>query len=420
MTPPRVLYIGSYPIGHPNATGQTLMSLYGNSDPERLTQWVYRSSEAPTLGEVIAIPAHVAPIGMALRAPYLALQRLRSRAPAPGDGLNDSIRRTGLSMRERVFRDLRVAADLAPVRLPGATVRAISARRPQVIHTLLGNGRMLRLAIATSRTLDIPIVPHFMDDWISTLYTSGELGGRARRLVESLCEEVLARSPVAMGIGTLMAEEYRQTLGRPVAVVGNAVDLSSFAQPGGTAPPETNRLVYVGGLHLGRGRVITDLAQRISSSGVRIRVHSPEGPHPAAAALPGGELVDWADSLSTDQVPSVLRSSSALLFVESSEDSIAAYTRLSVSTKVPQYIASGRRIVVVGPAGQGSVYELENAARGRVLRVSLDNFDLLALQGFFEGSPSSLADTAHLDYTTDVMQERLFTTLEGAVTAWRG
>ena len=67
-------------------------------------------------------------------------------------------------------------------------------------------------------------------------------------------------------------------------------------------------------------------------------------------------------------MPRRLRSATALLFVESLQPEIAAFTRLSVSTKVPQYLAARRPIVAVGPRGQASIGELaENASTALIV-----------------------------------------------------
>ena len=86
----------------------------------------------------------------------------------------------------------------------------------------------MRLVVALSKRLDIPIVPHFMDDWIDNLFADGQLMGYARRAVVRGLEEVLERSPICLTIGDDMQREYSRRLDRPCVAVGNSVDLATY------------------------------------------------------------------------------------------------------------------------------------------------------------------------------------------------
>ena len=121
---------------------------------------------------------------------------------------------------------------------------------------------------------------------------------------------------------------------------------------------------YAGGLHLNRFGLLAPLANCIAAQGGTLRVHAPREDlvrHAAAlAALPGTET----GTLATHQVMSALRASDVLVHIESFLPDEAAFTRLSVSTKLPQYFASGRPVLGVGPPGQASLRLIEHAGAG--------------------------------------------------------
>jgi glycosyltransferase involved in cell wall biosynthesis len=58
-----------------------------------------------------------------------------------------------------------------------------------------------------------------------------------------------------------------------------------------------------------------------------------------------------------------------LLHVEAFDDTVRAYTRLSLSTKIPQYMSSGRPILAYGPGELASCRYIADCDCGRVVGV---------------------------------------------------
>jgi hypothetical protein len=329
---------------------------------------------------------------------------------------------------------MRIAAsllnDIGPVWTGGRWVHEIDMWRPEVIHSLLGGVRITRLVVALARRFDVPVVPHFMDDWMGTLYADGQLLGLARREVDRLVAAVLAQSPLCITIGRDMQAEYERTLRLDSRVVGNSVDFEAFDRleraPRSSGGVKT--MSYVGGLHLGRARALRDVGRTLekdnSSGGTQwiLRIMVP------AADLADARLlaeqvpaIEVGGTLPPSEVPATLVSSDALLFVESSDPSIARFTRLSVSTKVPEYLAARRRVLVVGPSDQASVRSL---VRSGVARYAGDGGDPSEMEDAWKGlkakidaepEVAAVSPTTVEEYGTRPTQERLRQALMDAV-----
>ena len=290
----------------------------------------------------------------------------------------------------------------------------------------------MRVSLAVSRSLDLPIAPHFMDDWVSNLYTHGELAGAARRETERVVAQVLERSPVLLTIGHDMAEEFATRFQRPCFVAGNSVDVQLYA-PEGRAKPSSHAPVirYVGGLHLGRDLVLAEVAEVLSraepsSTAWRIEIFAPDADRGRALRLADTyPSLHYEGNLTPDRVPAVLRSAGALLFLESAADTLFEFTRLSVSTKVPQYLASGRPILVLGPSRQSSVRALlkssnsvyggQSPAPGELLE-SLTELSRKTMSSHLEDV--ARADWFVREFGQAATQERLRTGLVSATEAW--
>lgn len=408
----RVLYLGAGGTGMGNATGQTLRSLLSGLSDDRLLQAVYEVNGIET--RVLAIPESVALIDVVLRAPIRFLRRVRGVTPVPNaQGLNDAIKVSGTEFRTRIWRSLRAAADIAPVRLPERFVAEIRRFEPDVIYTLLGNVRMMKLAVELSKKLDIPIVPHFMDDWGGNLYPNGELGGFARRSVSRSFDRVITRSPNIVCIGERMAEEYRSQFARDAFVAAFGVDDSST--DGYTAASgDARTLVYTGGLHLGREAVIKWIASALQGTAWRVEVYAPSrgAPHPN---------ITYRATVSVRDIGAVLASADALLFVESLDEAIADYTRLSVSTKVAQYVAANHPTVLVGPKSQASIQVLKQHLHSQILLTSLDERETAALRGYLvAGLPATIPGRRlPVEFTAEGMRNSLERAIGASVSEWR-
>jgi glycosyltransferase involved in cell wall biosynthesis len=181
-----------------------------------------------------------------------------------------------------------------------------------------------------------------------------------------------------MGISQAMADEYESRYGRPFSVFGNSVDESGFAAAGSARPasvPDDSpshpvRLVYVGGLHLDRWQPLIDIASALGSVDPRARlvIHAPDADletfGDVLTACPGVQL---AGSVSSDQVPGILAAADILVHIESFDDAHRRYTRLSLSTKIPQYMAAGRAILAYGPGEVASMKHIEAVRAGVVV-----------------------------------------------------
>ena len=131
----------------------------------------------------VLAPRSIAPMDYALRS---TLDGYRRRRPRSGpmlepDGLNHSVRQPqSLPLQQRAVLALTTLNDLGPVRVT-PSLREVASFKPQVIHSLLGGVRAMRVVLSMARKLELPVVPHFMDDWVNNLYANGQLSGLAPR-----------------------------------------------------------------------------------------------------------------------------------------------------------------------------------------------------------------------------------------------
>ncbi len=208
-----------------------------------------------------------------------------------------------------------------------------------------------------------------MDDWPSTLYADGRLGGLPRRLLERRLRTLWGRVPLGFCIGSHMADEYRSRYGLEFHGFMNCVEDTDFPTLPKTTTHSTLEWTYVGGLHLNRSKPLLMLARSITSRGGRLSIFAPPSDirehGPRFIGLSGTSL----GSLAPQDVMARIKQSDVLLHVESFEAAESAFTRLSVSTKLAQYFASGALVLGFGPGHLASMKLIEEAGAGIVVPV---------------------------------------------------
>lgn len=356
MIYPRTLHVGFNPIGSPTNTGLTLGSMFGAWPESQLLELYTVSRENRVHGRpnVLLAPRRSAPIDGLIRVV------LGSRVPSPAsDGMNNSVsgRAAALPLRYRIWAAAATLNEVGPVSVAGRWTEPISQFQPQVIHSLLGGVRVAKLVARLAERLSVPVVPHFMDDWPANMFADGKLLGLPRAEVERSMAAVLRRAPLCLTIGEDMRREFEQRLEKPCHVVGNSVNFEAF-DVAKSAAAGRRTFTYVGGLHLGRDVVLGRVAAALMRSGSgRLVIHAPRSDDARLAALARQfpSVVDSGGTVAPEAVPRALGGADVLVFVESLAPEIYSFTRLSVSTKVPEYLASGKPILAIGPEGQSSI-----------------------------------------------------------------
>lgn len=303
----------------------------------------------------------------------------------------------GRDLRTRAHMAMRFAADASPVRIPAGVRSLIKEFAPDVVYSLLGSLRVIGMAGALSEELGVPVLPHFMDDWVNTLYTSGELWGIPKRILERRMDRLIRSAPCGVGISDPMSEEYSSHFGIPFTTVANPAHESFFSIP----PPRNSdcrTVMYVGGLHLGRARALVEVADSLAQlprgpGGRRettLVVHCPDSHHRLyGAGLRNHDCITLAGSLAPREVPAALALADVLLHVESPDKDTISFTRLSVSTKISQYLASGRPILCYAPSHLASSRMVRESQSGLIADQIAE---LAAAFGLLRGNPELRQD----------------------------
>jgi len=365
---PRVLLVNVEPISRRYATGITMGNLFRGWPKDRIAQIYCDDSEPDT--DICDRSWHleIEDLRMPgwLNARVLALRGQRKER-AVDQGITIAVEHARKSfgfpdyavqtlkkwfLRGLEFSSYRISLDL------DAWVKDF---RPEVIYSTFGNLHLLKLAQDLSNKLMTPVVPHFMDDWIVSLYNECLSDKFLKIQLMNKVDRVIRDAPVRMVISEAMAEEYQDRYGFAFLPFMNCIDLNGI----GNIQRNTNhkdifRFVYTGGLHIGRWEMLLDIAQALSllaSAGIKavIEVYTPNVPKDVLTKFSLQKSIRFYGAIPPEKIGNILINCDGLIHIESFEEKFKKYTRFSISTKLPEYFSSGTAIVAYGPEDLASI-----------------------------------------------------------------
>ncbi len=373
---PKVLIINGEPFTEASASGLTMVQLFQGWPAERLAQ-IYTSAALPDF-RICQRYWRLAATGALLGRMGGPVEPPRAGATAASPAPVSHQKAAGVAacpwLSGWVRQELRAASELVPWKADASLRQWIREFAPDVIYSYLGAIRLMRLVREIARDLRVPVVPHFMDDWPSTLYEHSILAPVLRRKLQSELREVLNFSPTRLAIGEEMAREFDGRYGPRFHPFMNCVDDRRLDQPvGELAARPVLRLAYVGGLHLNRWQSLVEIGQALRSlraEGIPAELViygfvDPASKIGQALAMP--PEIRLAGRIPAAQVAAAQEDADVLVHVESFQPGDRKYTRFSVSTKIPEYLAAGRPILGYGPGETASMRYLEQIKTGFVV-----------------------------------------------------
>jgi hypothetical protein len=426
---PRTLAICSASLNYKSADGIIFSNLFRGWPTQALAQ-IHADEDAP---DPEICPSHwrisveSVPLDRAFRR-MLGRRRVAGLGPALHPAWSNDLEAFVAGSDSHARRRTLVSAwaDCVPYHLDAPFWNWLTDFAPEIIFTNLGSIRQIGLVQSVAGRLQIPVLPFFCDDWPRTHFRGDKLKVFPRWLLLHKLSQVMRDAGGGCAASVAMAEEYRERYGMPFENFMYCVDAPSSPPPGPDGNPI--RFCYVGGLHLDRWRSLMELGAclgELNDSGTRAELHvyapardldryGPQMSRTASMRLMG--------TLRPQDVPATLIQNHVLVHVESFHPFLSEYTRLSFSTKIPQYLAAGRPVLAYGPEELASCRYIEETGSGLVVgrreRGSItDALKRLCSEGRLRKEMGERAwRTARLNHGSESMRERFRAVLAGV--AW--
>ena len=174
-----------------------------------------------------------------------------------------------------------------------------------------------------------------------------------------------------------MAEEYRRRYGKDWTWFTTLVDMDIY----NVTPREdlesdpTVRLVFTGSIGKERWKELAKLGkilEELSLENIKTRLviyTSADFIRMCQHAFKDLSTVELRPWIPASQLPAVYCDSDVLVHVESSDQEMLEYTRLSLSTKISQYMMAGRCILAIGTPEHASCRIVEETDSGVLIQM---------------------------------------------------
>lgn len=265
----------------------------------------------------------------------------------------------------------------------------VERNKPDAIFLYAGNLTYLYdFALYLSEKLNIPLFSYFSDDYAYFPSTYNPFDYLQKIWINRKYYNVIPKSKICFGIGDEMCRYYSEIYIKNFYPIMNSVVIPDCVFYVNIENKKKITLTYIGGLTIGRAESLCDLSSMINGlkieDVIEVNVYTP-------TAL-SKKIRDKFERIGVvlhlpvygDKLNEVQQEADILLHVESSKRCYYSFAQLSVSTKIPEYLISGKIILAYGPSCLASFKLLKEHNLGFVVSSdeSLDK-KIKDLQYFF-------------------------------------
>lgn len=279
-----------------------------------------------------------------------------------------------------------------------------------------------KIALWICEEFKIPLILQLTDDYTSNLYDFSIIEKVNKQKYRKIFKKAISLSKNVIAISEAMADEYKHKYGGKYTVLMNTVNRKITK-----AEPEGFRLIYAGNVSLNRWEVLEKIGLALDSINnentmrCSLDIYTPTALQSEVYnRLDKINSISCKGTLNQEELTEQIQNSNILVHVESFDEKMKRITRLSISTKIPEYMASKRCIFAVGPSDVASIKYLSENNYGLV--VNTENVDvikdkLLSIINDVEYK-NQIIENAYLAYNAkhhpDFVQQTIYEVIEDA------
>ncbi len=278
------------------------------------------------------------------------------------------------------------------------------------------------IALWISNEFKIPLVLELTDDYTEGLYPWSLIEKINKRKYINIFKKAILSSNKVITISDYMSSEYSEKFGGNYTVLMNSVNRNIESNE-----PEGVRLLYTGNVSLNRWTVLIKIGKALDEINksfhlnCKLSVYTPNHlTEDIRRALTSIDSIEYGGSLNQQQLIEEVTKSNILVHVEAFNKKNKKITRLSISTKIPEYMASKRSILAVGPKDVASIRYLSDNKYAKVVdsedieMIKKGLIDLINIPGLRKKYIEKAYDAYKLKHHPKISKERIGEIIESA------
>lgn len=245
----------------------------------------------------------------------------------------------------------------------------LEAFKPEVIFFVGGsNSFSYKITNKIADKFNIPVYLYFTDDYITPIKTIDPFWWVNYYWLKKELKKLLVDVKKIFVIGEDMGKEFSDKLNKECISIMNAVNIDDYLVKRVKKKKYNNsiELAYFGGLHLNRWKTLFMIADSLyeidSEDGIKMTINIYTGTLLEEKLLNKFNEhpnINFKGSVTEKEIVDEMQKYDVLVHVESFDQEMISKTRLSISTKIPEYLASGKVLLGVGPSELSSIKYLK-------------------------------------------------------------
>lgn len=219
----------------------------------------------------------------------------------------------------------------------------------------------------------LPLVLELTDDYTYFVNRFSAFERLNMKKYLKIFQKAILKAKSIIVISKYMEDEYKERFGgKQYAVLMNAIERNMAEKQ--NVDIYNMKIVYAGNVSIGRWKVIKQIGEALDQinhmqdTKYRLFVFTPFYlERKVRHKLSKCNSINYGGCLNPQELEKEIETADMLLHVESFKKKMRKVTRLSISTKIPEYMASRRCIIGVGPRNIGSIRYLQDNSLGKVI-----------------------------------------------------
>ncbi|TSJ40984.1 glycosyltransferase family 4 protein [Mucilaginibacter corticis] len=238
-----------------------------------------------------------------------------------------------------------------------ALIAWIEDFQPDLIYFQPNSYKSLDFILAVTEKIRVALVTHVMDDWFSFVVRSSPVKGYWQKKIDHKAQLLFDRTQLHLSICDYMSQEYERRYGHPFIAFHNCVDLDFWSTAAQNHPlSQPIKILYAGRIGYGLEMILlkmADIVEQMGSEGIAVclEIQTKDQRHELISTLENYRHVFTSPPVAYEKLPEKFAAADILLIPCDFDGSGVRFLKYSMPTKSSEYMATGRPILVISPAG---------------------------------------------------------------------
>lgn len=365
----RTLIISNNPLSETNNNGKTIASFFSNTKKYNLSQ-LYFSNEQPCFN--ITNNFYKISDSDVLKSLFYKDQKAGQIVKLSNQqrGENNSINLQKVIESTKKFQISRILREIVwriATWNNNELNQWLETVNPELLFFVAGDSLFAyQIAQYIQQKFSTEMIVYITDDYILKRQTINLFWWFRRNKLIRKMREVINDAELLITISPRMQEVYSRIFNKRSFVAANISESMKNREENKTP---SYRFVYTGGLHLNRDKILLKIGEAVEEinedyeENIEFYIYSNK--HPSSGFIRRIEKLEYTTfggSLKPNELKTVLNNADSPIFVESFDKKSIEATRLSLSTKIPEYLSLGKPIIAIGPDNISSMNYLSEVA----------------------------------------------------------